>query len=82
MKNKDKPVQVLLDNTRVYDIDAKEKRYIKVYIDPDKKLKPKLLTRAEFHALGGIIGLYHDRGHITPAVDKFGMSKLLPFKKY
>jgi hypothetical protein len=34
-----------------------------VYTDPAKKLKPKLLTRAEFHALGGIIGLYHEQSN-------------------
>jgi hypothetical protein len=59
MKSNIKPVQILMDNTKVYSIDSSEKKYLLVYTDPDKKLKPKLLTRAEFHALGGIIGLYH-----------------------
>lgn len=52
------PVQVLLDGTRVYYIDASEKKHILTYTDPDKKLKPKLYTRAEFAYQGGIVSLY------------------------
>lgn len=59
-KNKDSPpIQTLNDKTPVYSIDATERKYLLVYTDADKKLKPKLMTRAEFHQLGGIIGLYH-----------------------
>jgi hypothetical protein len=63
MKSNIKPVQILMDNTKVYSIDSSEKKYLLVYTDPAKKLKPKLLTRAEFHALGGIIGLYHEQSN-------------------
>lgn len=69
-RNKDSPpIQTLLDNTPVYSIDASKREHLLVYTDAHKKLKPKLLTRAEFHQLGGIIGLYHTNAP-WPAVKK------------
>jgi hypothetical protein len=69
MKSLTRPVQVLLDKTEAYHIDASDKKQILVYTDPAKKLKPKLYTRVEFEKVGGIVALY--RGEATHGSGRF-----------